>query len=76
MTERLLTSETVQAKAGRYLAEGRVKVLNVSAGNVEAHVQGSAGEPYSIRRAGKRWTCSCPAWQRRCAHVVAVELVA
>jgi uncharacterized Zn finger protein len=65
--------ESKEEKAVRYLAEGRVKVRAVSADGVEADVRGS--KAYKTTREGKRWTCDCPAWQRRCSHVIAVQLV-
>lgn len=48
-----------------------------------AHVQGSAAQPYEIRRAkdGKTVYCSCPSWkyqslpptQRTCKHIRAMK---
>jgi uncharacterized Zn finger protein len=57
----------------RYLAEGRVKVRAIDANHIEVEVRGTA--TYEITRKGRRWACDCPAWQRRCSHVIAVELV-
>jgi uncharacterized Zn finger protein len=67
------SGETTEEKAVRYLSQGRVKVRAVSAERVEADVRGS--KTYKTTREGKRWACDCPAWQRRCSHVIAVELV-
>lgn len=68
-----MNAESLEEKAARYLAEGRVKVRVVDAGNVEAKVRGNA--TYATACEGKRWTCDCPAWQRKCCHVIAVQLV-
>ena len=68
-------SEAIDAKAVRYLAEGRVRIRAVSPEAVEAEVQGSGEAPYETRREGRRWSCDCPAWQRQCCHVRAVRLV-
>lgn len=65
--------ETSAAKAARYLAEGRVILLHVWPGMVDATVRG-AGTVYSVtyRRGG--WSCDCPA-RGRCCHLTAVMLV-
>jgi uncharacterized Zn finger protein len=68
-------SESVESKAARYLAEGRVKVRVVTPDRVEADVRGSNDAIYTTTRKGRRWACDCPAWQCRCSHVIAVELV-
>jgi uncharacterized Zn finger protein len=70
-----VSAETIDEKAVRYLAEGRVRVWTVGLTLVEVEVRGGAAEPYKTRREGERWSCDCPAWQRRCCHVAAAELV-
>jgi hypothetical protein len=68
--------ETLEGKAVRLLAEGRLCVLFVCAERIEAHVRGSESE-YSTgyRRGG--WWCSCeaPRSGRRCPHLAALQLV-
>jgi uncharacterized Zn finger protein len=70
-----VTPETLEDKAKRYLGEGRVRVRVVTPKVIEANVQGSRAAAYKTRREGRRWSCDCPAWQRRCCHVAALELV-
>lgn len=66
-------SARVEAKAARYLAEGRVRVLRVSGDSAAAEVRG--GELYRLEFVRGSWACDCPAWTPRCTHVLAVELV-
>lgn len=79
--------ESVESKASKYLAEGRV-VLNdlyyqSNAGHVRLtfYVQGSDTEPYYVkarRESGDQpwdWTCDCPARVPLCAHVVACKTI-
>lgn len=70
-----MSRETVEAKAIRYLAEGRITVRAVSPDVVEADARGNGDAVYTVERAGRRWSCSCAAWQRQCCHVRAVRLV-
>ena len=68
-------TETVDAKAQRYLAEGRLQIVAVRGDRVKGQVRGSAGELYVVEHVGAgRWRCSCPS-SRRCAHIAAVALV-
>jgi hypothetical protein len=69
--------ETIEAKAARYLAEGRLEVLFVAeeSARVRASCRGGDGI-YSVTCDRGGWSCSCPARVARCAHVVAAELVA
>lgn len=64
--------ETVEQKADRYLAEGRVRVVSLDP--VVVRVRGSVDEPYEVRFVGDVGTCSCPA-QVRCAHLVAASKI-
>jgi molybdopterin-guanine dinucleotide biosynthesis protein len=52
--------ETIQEKAVRYLAEGRVRVRAVNHAGVEADVQGSGKAVYRTRREGLRWSVTAP----------------
>jgi uncharacterized Zn finger protein len=71
-----VTAETVEQKAGRYLCEGRVRVLRVTPDLVTATVRGSDGIAYRVvREAGKSTSCTCPAYGKRCCHRIALELV-
>jgi uncharacterized Zn finger protein len=64
--------ESVEAKAVRYLGEGRLRVVLVVDGEVRASCVG--GERYELGvEAGEAW-CSCPA-RGRCAHLAALGLV-
>ena len=66
--------ETIDAKARRYLAEGRVTVEYADSGTVRASCRGSVAV-YRVGFGGGVWRCDCPA-RGRCAHLVAVGLVA
>lgn len=68
-------SEKIEAKADKYLCDGRVTVLAVDpdrARSAVVEVQGTA--KYLVRFVGA-WTCDCPSRVDRCAHVVAAEKV-
>lgn len=69
------TLKNIAAKANRYLAQGRVKVVRAEPGDCEVEVYGSKPEPYRVRLVGDVWTCPCEARTWRCAHVVAAALV-
>ena len=66
--------ESAEAKARRYLVEGRVWITCVDGDFVRALVRG-AGE---LHEAGHRprdgWYCTCPA-RRTCAHLHALMAV-
>ena len=67
--------ENAQAKARRYLIEGRVMIRSVGPQGVRAHVRGQ-GHVYAVAyESGGGWSCTCPARTPRCCHVVAVQLV-
>ncbi len=69
-------SEAVEAKACRYLAEGRIRVLSVSLERVEATARSDTGKVYRVvREAGEGTSCNCPAYGKRCCHRLAVESV-
>jgi uncharacterized Zn finger protein len=70
--------QSIDVKAARYLAEGRLVVLRVDGDLVEATCRG-AGEVYRLghrpgRRGGWWWWCSCPA-RGHCCHLAALQLV-
>ena len=65
--------ESVEAKARRYLAEGRLEVVLVADDEIEATCRGATGD-YLLGWHGA-WHCSCPAYTEGCAHLVALRLV-
>lgn len=68
--------ESLQEKALRLIAEGRVHVVWVDHERVEAHVRGTDAEHVvGYQRGG--WRCSCEAarFNQRCSHLAAVQLV-
>lgn len=68
-----MTRESADAKAKRYLTEGRVIVTRVQPGHIDAAVRGDGAVwPVTYRRGS--WLCRCPA-QGRCCHLLAVGLV-
>jgi uncharacterized Zn finger protein len=66
-------TETVQAKAGRYLAAGRLTVLRVDQDKVLAECRGG-GAVYHVGYSDGRWRCDCPA-RGTCCHLLALMLV-
>jgi hypothetical protein len=68
--------ETLEAKAGRLLAEGRLRVVLVDAERIEARVRGSEAE-HSVGYQRGGWWCDCEAarFGRRCSHLAALQLV-
>jgi hypothetical protein len=71
-----LTSETLEAKAVRLLASGRLCVLYVCAERIEARVLGSEGS-YAAGYQHGAWWCSCPAARsgRQCPCLAALRRV-
>jgi uncharacterized Zn finger protein len=69
--------ENAEAKARRYLAEGRLQVERVEHDLVLVHCLGDEGDRYSVRWDSERklWRCNCPAFGPRCAHVLALARV-
>lgn len=68
--------ESVHDKGLRYLHERRVRITRVEHHRVHARIRGER-DVYdaSVKRNGRAW-CSCPARVPRCAHLVALELIA
>jgi hypothetical protein len=69
-----MTRETVDAKARRLLAEGRVLIVRVRLDFVIAIVQGDS-DSYDVRHDPSGWSCSCPVRRPECSHIAAVRLV-
>lgn len=69
--------ENADAKALRYLAEGRLEVERVTETAVDATCRGDEGDLYRLvwNAERSRWECSCPAYGPRCAHVLALGRV-
>jgi uncharacterized Zn finger protein len=71
-----VTRETIDAKAARYLREGRLTVLRRDGDLVVAECVGT-DRVYTLGHGPDRpgvWSCSCPA-TGCCAHTVALMLV-
>jgi hypothetical protein len=70
-----MTRETIEAKARRYLTEGRLVVTRVLGDEVTAVCMGETGA-YDLGHApGCGWWCSCPVRTDRCSHLAALWLV-
>jgi uncharacterized Zn finger protein len=69
--------ENAEAKARRYLAEGRLQVERVDHDVVLGRVLGDEGDLYHVRWDQERrsWKCTCPALSVRCSHVLALARV-
>lgn len=67
--------ESVDRKARRYLAEGRLRVLSEDVGAVTATCRGGGATTYRLGRDRGGWWCTCPA-RGRCSHLTALALVA
>jgi hypothetical protein len=71
-----MARETLDAKARRLLAEGRLCVLLADAERIEAKVRGSKTEHSTGYQRGG-WWCDCEAHRfgRRCSHLAALQPV-
>jgi hypothetical protein len=72
-----VTRESADQKARRYLAEGRLTVLEVGPAIVRATCRGN-GQVYRLGWWRGSWGCGCTAWRtfhRSCCHLVALRLV-
>jgi hypothetical protein len=68
-------AESVDQKAGRYLAEGRVAVLHVDPRGLGAfRVKGSDDDPYDVIY-NDGWSCNCQARVLECAHILACKKI-
>lgn len=65
--------ENAQAKARRYLTEGRITLTHVDQHTARAVIRGD-GSHHHVTVTGPTWTCTCPA-RTRCSHQIAVGLV-
>ena len=71
-----MNREGIEAKARRYLSEGRQVVTHVLGDQVDAVCHGETGA-YDLGHApGRGWWCSCPVRTDRCSHLAALMLVA
>jgi hypothetical protein len=61
-------------KARRFLAEGRLLILEVAVDRIAALCRGDT-DLYSLGYAADEWACDCPARSRRCSHLQALHLV-
>jgi hypothetical protein len=70
-----MNREGIEAKARRYLSEGRLVVTCVLGDEVTAVCHGETGA-YDLGHApGPGWWCSCPVRTNRCSHLTALRLV-
>jgi hypothetical protein len=70
--------ESMDAKAARLLADGRLTVARVNHDQVLALCQGDSGQVWQLGyERGRGWRCSCPAraWGRHCSHLAALMRV-
>jgi uncharacterized Zn finger protein len=72
----VVARESVQAKANRYLAEGRINIerVDVDGGWVIATCRGTD----SVYHLGfdpvvKQWRCTCPELKGHCSHLIALR---
>jgi hypothetical protein len=70
-----MTHETIDAKAARLLAAGRIVVTRVLGDTVDAVCQGDTGTYELGHRPGRGWFCSCPVRGDRCSHLTALWLI-
>jgi hypothetical protein len=70
-------AESVDQKAGRYLAEGRVAVLHVdrAQGRGVFRVKGSDDDPYEVGYSMGDWSCNCQARVLECAHILSCKKI-
>ncbi len=68
-----MVRENAEAKAKRYLGEGRIVLIRVSDERVLARVRGD-GSVWQVVYQNGKWSCTCPA-RGRCSHLLAVGAV-
>lgn len=66
--------ENADAKARRYLTEGRIVIRRVQGPDVDATARGTGAVWLVSHRRGPGWRCDCPA-RGPCAHILAVSHV-
>ena len=69
-----MARENAAAKGRRYLTEGRVTVLDVSAKRIAAVIRGDGAVWFASWTPDSGWACDCPA-RGRCSHLIATGLV-
>ncbi len=69
--------QNAELKAWRYLVQGRLEIQRVHYGDILARCMGDEGDVYLVLWDAQRraWRCDCPAYGRRCAHVLALARV-
>ncbi len=65
--------ENVETKARRYLVEGRLTIVRVEGGRIDATCRGTE-ETHRLGFERGDWYCTCPA-RARCSHLVALQLL-
>lgn len=71
-------SDSIEAKADRYLVEARIGIVSVSNNaDVKSAVLNvrSDNGMYLVKYQGGSWMCDCPARVLECAHVVAAKKI-
>jgi hypothetical protein len=70
-----MSRENAREKALRYLAEGRVRVIECheDEGLLVADVRGT-GASYAVVHDSEGWSCDCEA-RTECAHIIALKQV-
>ena len=69
-----MTRESAATKGRRYLTEGRVTVLDVSADRTAATIRGDGAVWFASWTPDSGWVYDCPA-RGRCSHLIAMGLV-
>lgn len=67
--------ENAQAKARRYLTEGRVIVTHARANAIVRATCRGDGTVYQLGWDAGSWWCTCPARSDQCSHLHALRLV-
>jgi hypothetical protein len=70
----MTVSDSIKEKARSYLAQGRVKIIEVVGNHGSFEVSGSADTPYIVRYTGE-WHCPCESRVPVCSHVYACQLI-
>ncbi len=70
-----MARETIEQKAARYLAAGRIRLVRVEGDTIDATAAGSDGRTYVVTHRAGGWRCTCVATVLRCSHVAGVALV-